>query len=105
MTAYRIFVSARSGKWHCRLRCAASLAILIAGASSAIAAEVEESQGGHPSFLSRITIETSLFTQHTRHDAFFNDNNWSGIAEVALSRDTAVVAGDFINSYNRNTAF
>jgi len=105
MTAFRIFVSARSGKWYCRLCCAASLATVILGPSSAIAAEVEESQGGYPSFLSRVTIEPSLFTRHTRHDAFFNDNNWSGIAEVALGRHTAVVAGDFINSYDRNTTF
>jgi len=105
MTAYRIFVSGRSGKWYCRLCCAASLATFILGPSSAIAAEIEESQGGYPSFLSRITIETSLFTHHTRHDAFYNDSNWSGVAEIALGRHMAISAGSFMNSYKRNTTF
>jgi hypothetical protein len=105
MTTSRIFASARSGKWYWRLCWAASLAIIILGPSSAIAAEVEESQGGYTSFLSRITIEVPLFTRHAPYDELFNDHNWSTVAEVALGRRTAFVTGDFINSYNRNTIF
>jgi hypothetical protein len=104
MTAYRIFAGARSGKWYWRLCRVASLAIVVLGPSSAIAAE-EESQGGYPSFLSRITIEVPLFTRHTPDDQSFNDHNWGGIAEVALGYHAAVVAGDYMNSYNRKTIF
>ena len=107
MTACRIFARARSGKWYWRLCYAASLAIVISGPSSAIAGDAgeAESQGGYPSFLSRITIEAPLFTRHTSHDELFNDYNWGSFAEVALGYHMAVGAGDFINSYNRNTIF
>ena len=102
--AYGISARARSGKWYWRLCCATGLAIVILGPSSAIAGEAE-SQGRYPSFLSRVAIEVPLFTRHTPHDERFNDQNWSAFAEVALGHHMAVVAGDFINSYNRNTIF
>ena len=102
MIAYGVSARARRGCW--RLCCAAGLAIVILGPSSAIAGEAE-TQGGYPSFLSRVSIEVPLFTRHFPHDERFNDHNWGASVEVALGHHMAVVAGDYICSYDRNTLF
>ena len=104
MIAYGVSARARRGKWCWRLCCAAGLAIVILGPSSAIAGEAE-TQGGYPSFLSRVSIEVPLFTRHFPHDERFNDHNWGASVEVALGHHMAVVAGDYICSYDRNTLF
>jgi len=82
----------------------AALAIAILASSSAMAGEAEL-QGSYPSFLSRVTIEVPLFTLHTPHDEWFNDNNRGALAEIALGRHMAISAGSFMNSYKRNTTF
>lgn len=104
MIAYGIFGRARSGKWRLRLCCAAGITIVSLGPSNASASEAE-SQDGYPSLLSRISIEVPLFTRHFPHDEWFNDHNWGASIEVALGYHMALVAGDFICSYNRNTLF
>jgi hypothetical protein len=58
-----------------------------------------------PSFLSRITVAVPLFTRHMPNDKAFNDDNWGAFALFALDDDLFLTAGDFINSYKRNTAF
>ena len=104
MIAFGIAARASGGKWRSRLCCAAGLAIVILGSSRAIAGEAE-SKDPYPSFLSRISIEVPLFTRHFPHDQLFNDHNWGASVEVALGYNLAVVAGDYICSYNRNTLF
>ena len=79
-----------------------ALAIIIIGQSPAMASDVEV-QGSYPSFLSRITIELPLFTRHAPHDGWFNDHNQGALAEFALGPHFAITAGNFMNSYNRNT--
>jgi hypothetical protein len=56
------------------------------------------------SFLARITIDLPFFTRHYPNDSDFNDHNWGAFVEVALAHRIALVGGDFINSYRRNTA-
>lgn len=58
-----------------------------------------------PSFWSRVTIEVPVYTHHFPHDRDFNDHNWGAFVDVALTRQWSVEAGDFDNSYRRNTAF
>lgn len=54
---------------------------------------------------SRVTLETPIYTRHFPNDGGFNDQNWGGFVDVALNDDWSAVAGDFRNSYRRNTAF
>ena len=56
-------------------------------------------------FLSRVTVEFPVLTRHTPHDSAFNDQNWGAFVDVAVTDTFSVVAGDFRNSYRRNTAF
>ena len=104
MNACGVSARARGGKSRSRLCCAAGLAILILGPSSAIAGAAE-SQREYPSFLSRFTIEVPLFTRHTPHDEWFNDHNQGALVEFALGRHMYLSAGNFMNSYKRNTTF
>lgn len=57
------------------------------------------------SFWSRVTVEVPLVTRHFPNDKGFNDHNWGGWVDVAVNSWVSVDAGDFINSYRRNTAF
>ena len=79
-----------------------ALAIVISASSSAMASEADL-QGSYPSFLSRLTIEVPLFTRHAPHDGWFNDHNEGALVEFALGRHFSLTAGNFMNSYNRNT--
>jgi hypothetical protein len=56
-------------------------------------------------FWSRVTVEVPAYTHHVPHDELFNDHNWGGFVDVALTERWSLVGGDFKNSYNRNTAF
>ena len=69
---------------------------------AAAPAQAQETEDG---FLSRITIAVPLFTRHTPHDELFNDSTWGAFVFFALDEDWSLTAGDYINSYDKNTAF
>jgi len=71
---------------------------LWAGAASAQAGEQARD------FWSRVTLEVPVFTRHTPHDSWFNDNNFGLLADVAVNEDWSLVGGGYKNSFNRNTA-
>jgi hypothetical protein len=79
------------------LACVLALALLCGPAAAG--------ENGDQGFLSRITLAVPLFTRHMPNDKAFNDDNWGAFALFALDDDLFVTAGDFINSYKRNTAF
>jgi hypothetical protein len=63
------------------------------------------------SYLSRVTIETPLYTRHLPTDKGFDDHNWGAFINVDIAKSSAlgngelsIIGGDFINSYYRNTA-
>lgn len=59
----------------------------------------------YESFWSRVTVTVPLFTQHVPSSRGYNDHNWGAWVNVAINRQWSVVGGDFLNSYNKNTAF
>ena len=59
----------------------------------------------YENFWSRVTVTVPLFTHHVPQDKGYNDQNWGGWVNVAFDRQWSVVGGDFLNSYNKNTAF
>jgi len=61
--------------------------------------------GSDDTFMSRITIAAPFFTHHFPKDREFNDHNWGAVMFYALGPDISLAAGDFSNSYRRNTAF
>ena len=77
-----------------------ALYVLALGDLSALAEDARLTDG-----LSRITIATPLFTRHIPHDSAFNDDNWGAFVLFAIDPDWSLAGGDFINSYDRNTAF
>ncbi len=59
----------------------------------------------YESFLSRVTVDVPVFTRHQPHNEAFNNHNWGAFVDVALTEHWSAVAGDFINSYKRDTIF
>ena len=54
---------------------------------------------------SRLMLAVPFFSFHAPNDRDFNDRNWGGVLFYALDDHFSLAAGDFINSYRRNTAF
>ena len=65
----------------------------------------QEARGSDETFMSHITVAAPFFTHHFPKDGDFNDHNWGGVIFYALGPDISLAAGDFSNSYRRNTAF
>ena len=80
--------------------CAAVFAIFNSGAG---AEKVSPPDGGS-SLLSRITIQVPIYTRHIPQNAGFNDHNWGVLVEARLDPDWSIIAGEFRNSYYRDTA-
>lgn len=59
---------------------------------------------GYDGFLSRLTVAVPFYTQHYPHPDRFDDHNWGGFVFLAMNDQLSLVGGDFINSYDRNTA-
>ena len=59
----------------------------------------------HPSYLSRITVDVPFYTRHQPHNEAFNNHNWGAFVDVAITKHFSFTAGDFINSYKRDTIF
>ena len=61
-------------------------------------------EGNSDDAFSRLTIAIPFFSRHFPNDREFNDHNWGGVLFYALGDHVSLAAGDFINSYRRNTA-
>jgi hypothetical protein len=75
--------------------------LVVAGGCGHAFAQAPASDGG---FLSRFTVAVPFFTRHFPHSEEFDDHNWGGFVFLALDDRFSLVGGDFINSYDRNTA-
>jgi hypothetical protein len=87
--------------WRRLLFGAAALAIVLGTPARA----EEASSGSDGSFASRLTLAIPFFSLHFPKDREFNDRNWGGVLFYAVDDQFSLAAGDFINSYRRNTAF
>jgi hypothetical protein len=76
-----------------------ALAIL-AGAGAASAADAP-----YDSVWSRVTLEVPVLTRHIPHRDDLNNGDWGAFVDVAVNRHWSAVAGDFVNSFHKNTAF
>lgn len=81
-----------------------SLMVFLSPAAGVLA-QGAPGDGDYSSFWSRVTLEAPVYTHHFPNDALFNDHNWGGFVDVAVTRQWSIVGGDFDNSYRRNTAF
>jgi hypothetical protein len=86
-----------------------SIAVQSSTIQSAIAQEAQTAADTIASddddILSRITVAAPFFTRHFPHDEDFNDHNWGGFVFGQVVDQFYLTAGDFTNSYKRNTAF
>jgi hypothetical protein len=64
-----------------------------------------QTTSGDDDFFSRITVAVPVFTHHFPHDEDFDDNNWGGYIFGQVTGQFYLAAGDFTNSYKKNTAF
>ena len=78
----------------------ALLALSLGGKASA----QEAAQDGGGSFAAHLTLAVPFVSFHTPNDRQFNDHNWGGVLFYALDDHVSLAAGDFVNSYHRNTA-
>ncbi len=81
------------------LVCVLALTALLCGSARAADAQT----GG--SFWSRVTLVVPVYTHHFPDAGGFDDRNWGAFVDVALDGRWSVVAGDYVNSFHRNTAF
>jgi hypothetical protein len=87
-----------------RIVICAAIALAALAAGRARADEAQPDAAG-ASFWSRVTLEVPFLTRHIPDTNGFDDDNWGGLVDVALTRHWSVVGGDYINSFRRNTAF
>ena len=74
---------------------------LAAGLLAPAAAAAQDVPDG---FLSRVTLEFPLVTQHLAAGHSLDDHNWGLVVDVALSPRLSLVGGEFKNSYRKDTA-
>jgi hypothetical protein len=83
---------------------AAAVIAVSAWTSSAMADDVQPA-ATRGSLWDRITLDAPLLTHHFPNDSRFNDHNWGLFVEFTVHHNVSFVAGDFTNSFRRNTAF
>jgi len=85
----------------------AILALMFVAIPGAAAQDAPPAQttSGDDDLFSRITVAVPFLTHHFPHDEDFNDNNWGGYIFGQVIGQFYLAAGDFTNSYKRNTAF
>jgi hypothetical protein len=76
-----------------------ALAVLAAGGAASAA------EPAYDSIWSRVTLEVPVLTRHIPHRDDLNNGDWGAFVDVAVNRHWSVVAGDFENSFHKNTAF
>src|SRR5689334_22969981 len=86
------------------LRAAIVAALTLVSIAVPFAALADES-AHDASFLSRITVDVPFYSRHEPHSVRFNNHNWGAFVDIAFSEHWSAAAGDFINSYKRNTIF
>lgn len=90
-----------------RAAATAILTSVVLAASAAGEAHAADAQTDPPSgsFWSRVTLEVPVLTRHIPHRDDLNNGDWGAFVDVALTKHWSIVGGDFINSFNKNTAF